>query len=188
MRSLESRGLAAFFIRNMIKLLARHFGRPAVLLIDEYDVPLAKAAFRGYYDRMVEFMRTLLSPLKTGGGATVDGMPVLGKAILTGCLRVSKKSLFTGVNNLRVNTVCSSSEALAPAIGFTQGEVDALLACYGLEARREDVRRWYDGYRISGQELYCPWDMMSFAQEALESEIPSPALPRASGRTRAARI
>ena len=178
MRRIENRGLAAFFIRNMVKFLARHFGRPAVLLIDEYDVPLAKAAFRGYYDRMVEFMRTLLSPLKTGGGATVNGAPVLGKAILTGCLRVSKESLFTGVNNLEVNTVCSMDAELAPAIGFTPGEVGELLACYGLESRREDVRRWYDGYRISEQELYCPWDMMSFVKSALKSPDPQSCAPQ----------
>ena len=178
MRRAENRGLAAFFIRNMIKFLARHFGRPAVLLIDEYDVPLAKAAFRGYYDRMVEFMRTLLSPLKTGGGATVNGAPVLGKAILTGCLRVSKESLFTGVNNLDVNTVCSGDDELAPAIGFTPGEVEALLSYYGLESRREDVRRWYDGYRVASQELYCPWDVISFAKNALKSASPLAYAPR----------
>ena len=178
MRSLENRGLAAFFIRNMVKFLARHFGRPAVLLIDEYDVPLAKAAFRGYYDQMVGFMRALLSPLKTGGGATVNGQPVLGKAILTGCLRVSKESLFTGVNNLEVNTVCSTDEELAPAIGFTPQEVDALLAYYGLESRREAVRRWYDGYRISEQELYCPWDVMSFVKGALKSPDPQACAPQ----------
>ena len=167
------------FIGSMLSFLARHFGRPAVLLIDEYDVPLAKAAFRGYYDRMAEFMRSLLAPLKTNGEDTLDdGQPVLGKAILTGCLRVSKESLFTGVNNLEVNTVCSTDEELAPAIGFTPDEVDALLACYGLEARREDVRRWYDGYRIAEQELYCPWDMMSFVQEALESRDPQACAPQ----------
>ena len=179
MRRIENRGLAAFFIRNMVKFLARHFGRPAVLLIDEYDVPLAKAAFRGYYDRMAEFMRSLLAPLKTNGEDTLDdGQPVLGKAILTGCLRVSKESLFTGVNNLEVNTVCSTDEELAPAIGFTPDEVDALLVCYGLEARREDVRRWYDGYRIAEQELYCPWDMMSFVKSAMKAPDPRRCAPQ----------
>ena len=157
------------FIGSMISFLARHFGRPAVLLIDEYDVPLAKAAFRGYYSKMMDFVRSLLAPLKTGGeDALDDGRPVLGKAILTGCLRVSKESLFTGVNNLRVNTVCSGGDLLAPAIGFTQGEVDALLAYYGMSARREDVRRWYDGYRLASQELYCPWVHGSLVLQATE--------------------
>ena len=167
------------FIGSMISILARHFRRPAVLLIDEYDVPLAKAAFRGYYNKMMDFMRSLLAPLKTGGeDALDDGRPVLGKAILTGCLRVSKESLFTGVNNLRVNTVCSGGDLLAPAIGFTQGEVDALLAYYGMSARREDVRRWYDGYRLASQELYCPWDVMSFVQEAQEFTDPLSCKPQ----------
>ena len=179
MTDIGSSRLASSFIRNMTRFLARHFGRPAVLLIDEYDVPLAKAAHGGYYKSMVLFLRRLLAPLKTGAEDTLDGGElVLGKAILTGCLRGSKESLFTGINNLKVNTVCSGGDRLAPAIGFTQDEVDALLAYYGMSARRADVKHWYDGYRVASQELYCPWDVMSFVQEAQEFTDPLSCKPQ----------
>ena len=172
MEDIANLNRAARFIANMTQYLAKHFGRPAALLIDEYDVPLAKATQRGYYEEMLMFIQRLLGPLKQKGEAYVNGEPALWKTIMTGCLRVSKESIFTGLNNLDVNTVCSSDRILSSVIGFTQPEVDQLLAYYGLEARREDVKAWYDGYRFASSEVYCPWDVLNFCDKANKSDDP----------------
>ncbi len=173
-----NRFMASKSLRDILTYFARHFGKPAVLLIDEYDVPLAKAASGGYYDAMSLFMRSFFSVLKPDGRPLVNGMPILGKTVLTGCLRVSKESIFTGVNNFSVNTVCTDSESLAAAIGFTEDEVNQLLNYYGLESRKEDIRRWYDGYRFGSREIFCPWDVLNFCQYALESRDPQHFAPR----------
>lgn len=170
--TVDNRTKAARFPSEMTTFLARHFGRPAMLLIDEYDVPLAKAAAGGYYKEMLGFMQKFFSVLKPENTPLVNNLPGIEKAILTGCLRVSKESIFTGVNNLSVNTVCTDNVNLAAAMGFTEGEVDALLRCYGLESRKEDVRRWYDGYRFGSSEIYSPWDVLSFCKSSLESDDP----------------
>lgn len=170
--TVDNRMKAARFPSDMTTFLARHFGLPAMLLIDEYDVPLAKAAAGGYYKEMQGFMQKFFSVLKPENTPLVNNLPVLEKALLTGCLRVSKESIFTGVNNLSVNTVCTDNVNLAAAMGFTEGEVDALLRCYGLEFRKEDVRRWYDGYRFGSSEIYSPWDVLSFCKSSLESDDP----------------
>ena len=172
MTDVSKQGKASRFIADMTLYLAKHFGRPAVLLIDEYDVPLAKAAQHGYYEKMLRFIQKLLGPLKQKGEERVNGRAALEKTILTGCLRVSKESIFTGLNNLDVNTVCSSNRVLSSVIGFTQQEVDQLLAYYGLEARREDVKAWYDGYRFASSEIYCPWDVLNFCDKANKSDDP----------------
>ena len=159
------------FLNNLTIWLSRHFERQVVLLIDEYDVPLAKAARFGYYDDMLEFVRAFLgSVLKEDPQAEVGAVDYLRKAVLTGCLRVSKESIFTDVNNFDVNTVCSQDRGLNRAIGFVSQEVLAMLAYYGLEARAADVKRWYDGYRFAGEEIYCPWDVINFCKQAIRSE------------------
>ena len=155
------------FIEDMAVFLARHYERQAVLLIDEYDVPISKAAAYGYYADMVSVIRGLLDPLKSGDTERINGLPVLKKVILTGCLRVSKESIFTGLNNPDVNSVCSENEILAECIGFTQKDVDQLLDCCGLSPRRDIVKKWYDGYRIAGREIYCPWDVLNFCSDAM---------------------
>jgi len=121
------------------------------VLIDEYDVPLEKAFFKGYYDKMVGFIRQMFSgALKTN--------PNLDFAVVTGCLRVSKESIYTGLNNPRVDTLLGS--AFGDCFGFTQAEVDGMLSYYGLGARREDMRRWYDGYQVGGADVYNPWSVI----------------------------
>ena len=162
--------IAAGFLRNMLGFLARHFERQAMLFLDEYDVPLAKAAARGYYTPMRDFFRTLLDPLKPEAGLIVNDRPVLQKAILTGCLRVSKESIFTDVNNFTINTVLSSNANLSACMGFTEMEVGDLLGYYGLTAKKNLVKRWYDGYRFGASEIYSPWDVLSFCQALLGSD------------------
>ena len=174
MRDVDNQDDAAAYIGDMATFLAKHFERPAVLLIDEYDVPLAKAAANGYYEDMRFFMKALLEPLeplKTGGTPTINGVPVIRKAILTGCLRVSKASIFTDVNNFNVNSVCAQGSALAAAIGFTSEEVSELLDYYGLSEKRTIIRQWYDGYRIGGHDIYCPWDVLRFCDDILSNGV-----------------
>jgi len=139
-------------------------GAEAILLIDEYDVPLDGAYFGGYYDEMVAFIRTLLSTSMKGNAA-------LDFAVVTGCLRISKESIFTGINNLRVATVAGGR--FSEHFGFLQDEVDAMVAHFGHGVRGEDIKRWYDGYVIGEQDVYNPWsvinclDELNFKQDAL---------------------
>ena len=159
------------FLSKMTTMLARHFERQAVLLIDEYDVPLQKSVKPGYYTKMLEFMQAFLSCLKEDETVSINGLPVIKKSIVTGCLRVSKASIFTDVNNFDVNTVCMQGGALTTAIGFTQDEVSELLAYYGLEDKEETVKTWYDGYRFGQAEIYCPWDVIHYCSDILDDEI-----------------
>ena len=172
MRDLSHQSEVRLFISKMSQLLAGYFGHPVVLLMDEYDVPLAKASEGGYYKEMARFLRALLNPLKPGGEVLVNGLPALEKTLMTGCLRVSKESLFTGLNNLYVDTVCSVDSELATAIGFTEDEVKALLTYYGLESRFNDVKAWYDGYQFDSKDIYCPWDVLYFCNQAIHSDRP----------------
>lgn len=160
-----------FFLSRMTEMLARHYGRQVVLLIDEYDVPLQKAVKAGYYADMLEFMQAFLSCLKEDEGVSVNGLPVIRKAVITGCLRVSKASIFTDVNNFSVNTVCMQGGPLTTAIGFTADEVSELLAYYGLGDKRETVQAWYDGYRFGSSEIYCPWDVIHYCADILEENV-----------------
>ena len=144
-----------------------------MILIDEYDVPLAKAVQSGYYDEMLELIRVLLSPvLKEEPLYDADDSAYLMKAVLTGCLRVSKESIFTGINNPTINTVCSEDLSLSEVIGFNPTEVEALLTSCGLSGRRGDVKKWYDGYRFASREIYCPWDVINFCHQAVRSLDP----------------
>ena len=171
MRNVDYQDDVAAYIGDMATFLAKHFERPAVLLIDEYDVPLAKAAANGYYGDMRFFMKALLEPLKTGGTPTINGTPVIQKAVLTGCLRVSKASIFTDVNNFNVNSVCTQGGTLSSAIGFTENEVSTLLDYYELSSKTDIIRRWYDGYRIGGHDMYCPWDVLRFCDDILSEGV-----------------
>ena len=166
------------FLKSLTIWLFQHFERQAVLLIDEYDVPLAKAAKSGYYDAMLELIRSFLgSVLKEDPKAGADAPAYLQKAVLTGCLRISKESLFTGINNLVINTVCSEDQTLGGAMGFSADEVQRLLQYYGLGMRYDDVRHWYDGYRMAGREIYCPWDVINFCDQAIRSGRPATFQP-----------
>ena len=129
------------------------YGEKTVLLIDEYDVPLENAYFSGFYDRMVALIRSLFeSALKTNDN--------LEFAVVTGCLRISKESIFTGLNNLKVISV--TSQTYAEHFGFTPEEVKQMLRDYGLEENLETVQRWYDGYRFGDAEVYNPWSVINY--------------------------
>ena len=133
------------------------YGSKAVILIDEYDVPLENAYFRGFYDRMVDLIRSLFeSALKTNDA--------LEFAVVTGCLRISKESIFTGLNNL--NVISITDKTYAEHFGFTQEEVDRMLERYGLMEKREDVKRWYDGYQFGDTEVYNPWSVINYVNSS----------------------
>ncbi len=150
--------VAAASLKTLSQLLHRHYGQKVILLIDEYDVPLDKAFQAGYYDEMVNLIRNLFgNALKTNDS--------LYFAVLTGCLRISKESIFTGLNNLKVHTI--SDVRYDEFFGFTDGDVDELLAFYGLSAYKEIIRDWYDGYRFGDAEVYSPWDVINYCDELL---------------------
>ena len=139
-------------LRILSELLEKHHGTKVILLIDEYDVPLAKAHANGYYDQMISLIRSLLGEaLKTNSS--------LKLAVLTGCLRISKESIFTGLNNLKVLTI--ADERFDEYFGFTDKEVKDLLEYYGVTDHYEDIKRWYDGYQFGNAEVYCPWDVLN---------------------------
>ena len=133
-------------------MLEKHYGTKVILLIDEYDVPLAKAHANGYYDQMVSLIRGLLGEaLKTNNS--------LKFAVLTGCLWISKESIFTGLNNLKVLTI--ADERFDEYFGFTDKEVGELLEYYDVADHYDKVKRWYDGYQFGNVEIYCPWDVLN---------------------------
>ena len=140
-------------LRMLCSLLEKHYGQKPILLIDEYDVPLDKAYYHGYYPQMIDLIRaTFQAALKTNSS--------LFFAVLTGCLRVSKESIFTGLNNLMVHSI--SDPSFDEYFGFTDEEVGKMLSDYGLEAHHQEAREWYDGYRFGGQDVYCPWDVINY--------------------------
>ena len=162
---------ASVFLTRMVLILARHYERQVVLLIDEYDVPLQKAMKAGYYKDMLSFMQGFLSVLKPGPFLRVNGVHALLKAVLTGCLRVSKASIFTDVNNFDVNSVCIQGSSLSAAVGFTEEEVSELLDYFDLASQKPVVKRWYDGYRIGSAEIYCPWDVIRYCSDVQSPDI-----------------
>lgn len=134
------------------ELLGKHYGRRVIILIDEYDVPLDKAYQKGYYEQMVGLIRSFLSQaFKTNEN--------LEFAVLTGCLRIAKESIFTGLNNFKVRSI--SDEQCAEYFGFTDGEVREMLRYYGVEERFPDMKEWYDGYHFGNVDVYCPWDVIN---------------------------
>ena len=150
--------VAAASLKTLSLLLEKHYGQKVILLIDEYDVPLDKAFQAGYYDEMVSLIRNLLgNALKTNDS--------LYFAVLTGCLRISKESVFTGLNNLKVHTI--SDVRYDEYFGFTNADVDELLDFYGLSVYKDTIRDWYDGYRFGDTDVYCPWDVINYCDELL---------------------
>nr|WP_330398969.1 AAA family ATPase [Lachnoclostridium sp. An76] len=151
-------GMAAASLKMLSQLLEKHYGQKVILLIDEYDVPLDKAFQSGYYDEMLNLIRNLLgNALKTNES--------LYFAVLTGCLRISKESIFTGLNNLKVHTI--SDVRYDEYFGFTNSDVDELLEFYGLSSYKGVIRDWYDGYRFGDTDVYCPWDVINYCDELL---------------------
>ena len=147
-----------YSIRELTELLEKHYGSKVIVLIDEYDVPLAKANENGYYDEMVLLIRNLFeNALKTNSS--------LKFAVLTGCLRIAKESIFTGLNNFKAYSITDKS--FDETFGFTDAEVRELLRYYGQEKYYETVKEWYDGYRFGNVDVYCPWDVINFCSDHL---------------------
>lgn len=140
-------------LQTLSELLYRHYGQKVIILIDEYDVPLDKAFQNGYYREMVALIRAVL-------GQALKTNDALQFAVLTGCLRVSKESIFTGLNNFRVLSITDAG--LDEQFGFTEGEVQALLEAYHLESHMTEIKEWYDGYRFGDADIYCPWDVVNY--------------------------
>ena len=154
-------------LQFLSQCLEKAYGRRAVILIDEYDVPLENAYFAGFYGEMTSFIRSLFdSALKTNLS--------LEFAVVTGCLRITRESIFTGLNNL--NMISVLSDLYAEYFGFTQKEVDEALRFYGREGKREVMKRWYDGYRFGSAEVYNPWSVIKYIQDIAENEnyLPRP--------------
>lgn len=151
---------AEFYVslRELSRLLAKHFDKKVIILIDEYDVPLAKAYENGYYDQMIFMMRNFLEQaLKTNRN--------LQFAVLTGCMRISRESIFTGLNNFQVLSI--SDVGFDEYFGFTDNEVRQLLCYYRQEQSYGSIREWYDGYRFGNVDVYCPWDVLNHCQKLL---------------------
>lgn len=140
-------------LRTLTELLYKHYGEQAILLIDEYDVPLDKAQQSGYYDDMVTLIRTLF-------GQALKTNPNLYFAVLTGCLRIAKESIFTGLNSLKVFSV--TNVQYGEQFGFSDREVREMLEYYGFEEKYELIKAWYDGYHFGDMDVYCPWDVINY--------------------------
>ena len=149
----------------LTKMMEAHYGKPAILLIDEYDVPIAKASANGYYDEMLDVMKGVLQALKDNDA--------LRFAVITGCLRIAKESIFTGTNNFVSDTISSSH--LNEYFGFTQEEVDQILSDADQTDHAEDVKAWYDGYHFGELDVYCPWDVMNYLRDLRKNPKIKPA-------------
>ena len=149
----------------LTKMMEAHYGKPAILLIDEYDVPIAKASANGYYDELLDVMKGVLQALKDNDA--------LRFAVITGCLRIAKESIFTGTNNFVSDTISSSH--LNEYFGFTQEEVDQILIDADQTDHAEDVKAWYDGYHFGELDVYCPWDVMNYLRDLRKNPKIKPA-------------
>lgn len=154
-----------FSLQKLSELLRLHYSSKVIILIDEYDVPLDKAFQAGYYDEMVSLISNLFgNALKTND--------YLYFAVLTGCLRISKESIFTGLNNLKTHTITDGR--YDEYFGFTHTDVDEMLKFYGLTDHADAIREWYDGYRFGNEAVYCPWDVINYCDDLLENADAEP--------------
>lgn len=152
-------------IKFLSDCLARYHNQNVIILLDEYDVPLENAYFQGFYEEMIQFIRSLFeSALKTNSS--------LEFAVVTGCLRISKESIFTGLNNLEINSILN--DHFAEYFGFTQQEVEEILSFYEIEEKTEEVKRWYDGYLFGTTEVYNPWSVVNYVETAITNRIAFP--------------
>lgn len=150
---------------KLTQLMALHYGKPVILLIDEYDVPLAKASEKNYYPQMLDMVKGLMQVIKDND--------FLKFAVITGCLRIAKESIFTGTNNFVSDTI--SDTRLNEYFGFTQKEVDHLLQDAGLSHHAQEIREWYDGYHFGDFDVYCPWDVVNHVNQLLLNPKTKPA-------------
>lgn len=145
---------ASLAIHRLSDYLYRYYGKKVIILLDEYDTPMQEAYVGGYWDKLVSFNRSLFN-------ATFKNNPYMERAIMTGITRVSKESIFSDLNNLIVIT--TTSNQYADVFGFTEAEVDEALQEYGLYDRKDEVKRWYDGFRFGNQEdIYNPWSIINY--------------------------
>ena len=164
LRDINNLDILKSSLQDLITLLYKHYDKQVILLIDEYDVPLAKASQFNYYKEMVDLISALYSK------ALKDTDKYVQKAVVTGCLRVAKESIFTGVNNFKVNTIFSSRSALSTIIGFTKEDTEAMLDYYNLSEYKSLVKTNYDGYNFNNHEMYCSWDVVSFCDDAIQND------------------
>ena len=150
----------------LMRLMRNHYGKPVILLIDEYDVPIAKASAKGYYPEMLEVIKGLMSTALKDNDA-------LRFAVVTGCLRIAKESIFTGTNNFVSDTISSSH--LNEYFGFTQTDVDRLLKDTNCQEHADDIKNWYDGYHFGDLDVYCPWDVMNYLRDLQRNPKAKPA-------------
>ena len=153
-------------LQLLSQLLYKHYGQKVVILIDEYDVPLDKAFQNGYYKEMVSLIRGLF-------GQALKTNEFLQFAVLTGCLRVSKESIFTGLNNFEINSIVDIDHD--EQFGFTDDEVMKLLSDYDRSERYHDAKEWYDGYHFGNADIYCPWDVINFAKKLVSDPSARPS-------------
>ena len=163
LRKPDNRDLITEFLKFITNTLYKHFGRQVILLIDEYDVPLAKAQFYGYHSRMVTLYSQFLDILKTSG-------ETVNKIVMTGCLKVAKNSIFTGANNFTANSVLTESMKFSSLMGFTADETEKFLDAFDLSKYAKLVKANYDGYHFYRQEIFCPWDVCSFISATIEHQ------------------
>ena len=149
-------------IKSLSLMLYKHFNKQVYILIDEYDVPLAKAQEHGYHKDMVTLMSSFLGFLKDPQRDPEKDTSIISKVVITGCLKVAKNSIFTGVNNLYVNTVADQETKYTGMIGFTKDETQKILKDYELDDFSRTVKNYYDGYKFYDKEMFCPWDVINF--------------------------
>ena len=153
-----------YSLKLLTRMLSEHYGEKVILLIDEYDVPIAKASSGGYYAEMIDVMRGIMGALKDND--------YLKFSVITGCLRIAKESIFTGLNNVYCNTVTST--AYDEYFGFTEKEVTDTFRSLGFENRLDDVKEWYDGYHFGNEDIYCPWDVIHYLDSLFDNPDAKP--------------
>ena len=151
---------------TLTRAMAAHYGKPVILLLDEYDVPIAKASAKGYYPEMLEVIKGLMSTALKDNDA-------LRFAVITGCLRIAKESIFTGTNNFVSDTISSSH--LNEYFGFTQEDVDQILEDANCQEHAADIKNWYDGYHFGDLDVYCPWDVINYLRDLQRNPKAKPA-------------
>ena len=151
---------------TLMRLMQEYYQKPVILLLDEYDVPIAKASNNGYYREMLDVMKGIM-------GSALKDNPFLRFAVVTGCLRIAKESIFTGTNNFVIDSISYSQ--YDECFGFTQEEVDQILRDAGVDAYAEKVKKWYDGYHFGKIDVYCPWDVMNFMRDVQNKPDAVPA-------------
>ena len=151
-----SEDLIKISVATIIRMMNAHYGKPVILLLDEYDVPLAKASSNGYYKEMLDVMKTMMS-------TSLKDNSHLQFAVVTGCLKIAKESIFTGTNNFISDTIISTH--LNEYFGFTDQEVKDILKDIGLQEHFKEIKEWYDGYNFGEIDIYCPWDVMNYVRD-----------------------